>query len=268
MQNLRKKPPVAALLGILALACPASGSAQTGNGVTTLSVGVLKVCMFVDVPPLAKQRDDGSWVGWDVDFLSAFAESLGLEFEPVAFDYFAGLWRKPGEGVCDITGGAFTDTEERRQETPDAVWSDDYLTVQRSFIVREGDEDALNGVADLANRTVIVWPESAGAADLQRRIDKEAVPGVTIELADGVIGALKRVRDGDAFAFGWDATSARYEAAQFPGLAVTWLHPMMSADGSETNEKYAYIVRKADNGLAEALNAYIAENRTDYGWPR
>jgi hypothetical protein len=33
---------------------------------------------------------------------------------------------------------------------------------------------------------------------------------------------------------------------------------MMSADGSEADKVYAYIVRKADSGLVEALNAYIA----------
>lgn len=267
MKIFGPRTSIAAFIATLALAPLAGANAQAKDGVTTLSDGVLKVCMFIDVPPLAKQVGDG-WVGWDVDFLSGFAESLSLEFEPVGFDYFAGLWKKPGEGVCDITGGAFTETVARRKETPDAVWSDDYFTVQRSFIVREEDRNALNGVGDLANRTVIVWPESAGAVDLQRRIDKDGVPGVKIELADGVVGALRRVRDGEAFAFGWDATSARYEAAQYPGLAVTWLHPMMSADGSEANEQYAYIVRKADTGLVEALNAYITENHAAYGWPK
>jgi hypothetical protein len=43
---------------------------------------------------------------------------------------------------------------------------------------------------------------------------------------------------------------------------------MMSADGSEANEQYAYIVCKADTGLVEALNAYITENHAAYGWPK
>jgi ABC-type amino acid transport substrate-binding protein len=267
MAPLSRFAAATSLLGMVALAPLASVLAQTESGVATLTDGILKVCMF-DIPPMAKRRDDDSWAGWDVDFLAGFADSLGLRFEPMAFDHFAGLWRKPGEGVCDIAGGAFTDTEERRRETPEAVWSDDRVAVQRSFIVRDANRVALNRVADLANRTVIVWPQSVGAIDLQHRIDKEGVPGVNIELARAVVDALKRVRDGDAFAFGWDVTSARYQAARYPGLAVTCVHPMMSADGSEGNEKYAYVVRKADTGLVEALNAYIAANRNTYGWPR
>jgi ABC-type amino acid transport substrate-binding protein len=267
MKMLGPRTFAAACIAALAPALVARTDAHAKDGVTTLSDGTLKVCMFIDVPPLAKQVAGDDWVGWDVDFLSGFAASLGLEFEPMAFDYFAGLWKKPGEGVCDITGGAFTDTEARRKDTPEAVWSDDYLTVQRSFIVRDEDRDALDGVADLADRTVIVWPESAGAIDLQRRIDNDGIVGVTTVYAKDVIDALESVRDGKAFAFGWDSTSARYQAAQYPGLAVTWLHPMMSEGGSEANEQYAYIVREADAGLVEALNAYIAENRATYGWP-
>jgi len=255
------------LLGATALIPAAAANAQS-KGVTTKTEGVLKVCLYEDIPPIAALGTDGSWTGWDVDFLSGFADSVDLKFEPVPFNYFDGIWKQPGEGVCDITGSGLTYTPERVEATPRAVWSDAYFTAERSFIVRAGEEDSLTGVGDLANKTVIMWPGSAGETDLNRRIEKDSVTGVSVRYAEGSLSAIKMVRDGDAFAFGWDLTNTRFLVARHPGLAIAWVHPMMAADGSEKSETYSYVVRKADAGLIEALNAYIAENGATYGWPR
>jgi ABC-type amino acid transport substrate-binding protein len=241
--------------------------AQTDKSITTLSDGSLKVCLNPDGAPVAEKLDDGSWSGWDIDYLTGFAESLGLRFEPVTVEEFSSSWRKPGEGTCDISGGGITYTAERAQETPDGVWSDPYIATKRSFIVRDGEEESLKGVADLANRTVLVWSSSTGALDLRRRIEKEGVADVTLRDPGTTLDALKMVRDGLAFGFDSDLTIARDHVARYPGLALAWIHPMMSADGSEADEVYAYIVRKANTGLVEALNAYIAANRNTYGWP-
>jgi len=254
-----------AFFGAAAL-MPVAGTNAQSKDVTTMADGVLKVCLYEDIPPVAELGTDGSWTGWDVDFLSGFADPIGLKFEPVPFDYFDGIWRQPGEGVCDITGSGLTYTQERVEETPRAVWSDTYFTAERSFIVRAGEEDSLTGVGDLANKTVIMWPGSAGEVDLNRRIEKGGVSGVTVRYAEGPLSAIEMVRDGDAYAFGWDLTNTRFLVARYPGLAIAWAHPMMAADGSEKSETYSYVVLKADTGLIEALNAYIAENRGTYGW--
>jgi len=257
----------ATMLGLIATTPLAGVYAQTERSMTTLSDGVLKVCLGGDSAPIVQKHGNDGWSGWDADFLARFADSVGLRFEPVTSKSFSTSWNNPGKGVCDIAGGGITYTAERAQATPDAVWSDAYLATKRAFIVRDGEQGSVQSVIDLANRTVVVWPNTTGAFDLQRRIEKDSVTGVTVKHPENTLDALKMVRDGQAVGFDSDLTVARYLIARYPGLAVAWVHPMMWADGSESDETYSYVVRKADTGLVEALNAYIAENRATYGWP-
>ena len=255
-----------ALVFGIAAALPLA-AAEAQQSFPTLSEGVLQVCLYTTGAPVSS-LENGFWSGWDVDFLSDFAETHGLRFEPVAIEVFVGIWEKPGEGVCDVSGGGITFTDQRVESTPDAVWSDPYFRAKRSVVVREGEQDQLTGVDDLAGRTVLVWPGSSGELDVTRRIIAGGVSDVTIEPPGSAIAALRKVRNEEVFGFEGDLTFQLSLVARYPGLAVTWIRSLMAEDGTEADETYSYVTRRADTGLIEALDAFIAENGDGYGWPR
>lgn len=240
-------------------------SARAQDQVTTLTQGQLTICLYPGFPPVVSMGGDGQWQGWDVAFMQDFAASLDLVFEPVTVETFDGIWLLPGEDRCDIAAAAITVTTPRQQNSPGTVWSDPYYTTFRAFLVRAGDQAALQGAADLEGRRVLVNEGSTADLDLQRRIAQDNVANVTIDYATSDEMAVQQVLDEEAFAFGAGQVRVDYLGSIHTGLATAWPHPYLQADGSTQEENYAYVVRTASAGLVEALNAYIAANGDHYG---
>jgi hypothetical protein len=46
------------------------------------------VSLYSDFAPFAIKGDDGTWSGWDVEFLEGFAKQQGLTPKPVEFSTF------------------------------------------------------------------------------------------------------------------------------------------------------------------------------------
>ncbi len=242
-----------------------SPPAWAQDAVTTLNDGELSICLYPGFEPIASQDAAGDWHGWDVVFLRDFAASLDLAFLPTPIEPFDGIWRLPGEDICDIAGSGITITEQRQQDSPGTVWSDTYYVTNRAFVARVEDQGQVQGVADFSGHTVIVTQGSTADLDLRRWIARDNVADVTIDYTHNAEDAARRVLDHEAFAYGSGEVTTNYLATLYPGLVTVWPHPYLQADGSTRRERFSFVVRAADDGLAEALNAYIAEHGEDYG---
>jgi len=264
---------VGAALGVALLlpvsACGGGEGSSTSpvtSGVTTLEAGVLKVCLYPGFAPFAIKGDDG-WSGWDPDYLAAFAKEQGLRFEPVEVATFNDIWMRPGNDECDVAGTGITVTEARKQQTGPAIdWTDDYYSVARSLAVRKGTK--ITSVEDLAGQTVVTTKGATADIDLLARIAAAGLTDVTVEYVDDEAVGTRRVADGGPdgpIGFAAGVGSIDTLAASIPGIEATWIHCMMLSDGTVTSEPFAFTVRSASTGVADALNSFIAAPTSPYG---
>ena len=241
-------------------ACTGNDSAE---GDQTLEPGVLSVCLYPGFAPFAEKGDDGTWVGWDVDFLRGFAEEQGLEFQVIDIPQFDDIWMRPGSHECDIAGTGITRTDERVAQTGESAgWSDTYYTVAHGFAVRKG--SVLNNIEDLEGQTVLTTKGTTADVDLQARLQQAGISTTTVEYTDGEEAGVARVLDGSAFAFAAGVGSIETLVQQYPDLELAWEHCIMLSDGSISSEPFGFVVRSDSTGLLAALNNYINNPKEPY----
>lgn len=258
-------------IGLLALPSFAgmAGTASAAEApVSTLQPGSLRVCVFA-WPPFASKQQDGTWSGWDVEYMAAFAASAGLSMELVELPEFKGIWNAPGSDRCDVAATGISYLRSREAETgPAGHWSAYYFGVSRAYLVRTADAGKLSGVQDLGGKTVIVTDQSTAHHDLVNRMTAAGLKDVKITFTNDEVLAAKTVRDttdpNGPFAYGAGIASVRDLAATLGGLSVAWEHCNMLEDGSERTEPFSFVVRSASTGLPELLDAFIASGRFAY----
>ncbi len=279
----------------LGAAAPATLHAAAAGSITTLEPGTLKVCLYAGFAPFAS-KVNGTWQGWDVDFLAAFAAANSLKLEVVEHD-FNGIWLAPGEKLCDIAGTGISDIAERRKAAGQAaVWSNTYYGVVRTFLVRTEQFTHLTQVEDLRGRTAIVTKGSTANTDLCYRmaasklhpcakpgVDQPCTfPGFALQPAgDKSCINIEYPQDNDEkkaaaavagsggdyspFTYGGGYGSIQAlvcEGSATQQLATVWPHCNMSSDGVHAYaEPFSFVVRAADAGLANALNCFIGAHR-------
>lgn len=248
-------------------ACVLTLTACGGNDPTagdkTLEPGVLSVCLYPGFAPFAEKLDDGSWTGWDVEFLQGFADDQGLDLQILEIPQFNDIWMRPGSNECDVAGSGITRTAERVAQTGEtADWSDTYYTVAHGFAVRKG--SVLDDIEDLEGQTVLTTKGTTADVDLQARLRQAGISTTTVEYVDSEQSAVSLVLDGSAFAFAAGVGSIETLVQQYPDLALAWEHCIMLRDGSISSEPFGFVVRSDSTGLLTALNDYIAEPREPY----
>jgi len=256
---------------VAALAIPVSWSAcATGAGSgagKTLEPGVLKVCLYPGFAPFVSKDEQGQWIGWDVSYLKDFAKREKLVFQPVEVADFNGIWNRPGPGECDIAASGISDIADRRKQSGNAaIWSHHYYRVVRSFAVRAVDQNKLNGIEDLRDKTVIVTGNSTADNDLRNRLKLAGIQSVTIETTTDEEAAAIKVRDGGGvpFAYGGGLGSNELLVKKLGGLVVAWPHCNMLEDGAQVDEPFSFVVSAKSSGLAADLNQYIAHPDAPY----
>lgn len=260
------------LAAALAVAsCSRERAVEPGGsgGLSTLTPGVLKVCLYPGFAPFVSKDESGRWVGWDVSYLEGFAKKVDLDFEPVEVKDFSGIWKLAGDNKCDIAASGISDLDTRREETGAAgVWSNHYYRVVRAFAVRAADSGQLNRIEDLKDKTVIVTGDSTADQDLQNRLKLAGIDSVIIELTTDEAEAATRVRDGQGsgapFAYAGGLGSIELLVKNLGGLAVAWPHCNMLADGQQVDEPFSFVTRTASTGVAEALDEYIGSPDVHY----
>jgi ABC-type amino acid transport substrate-binding protein len=236
--------------------------------VTTLFPDRLTVCTYGGFAPVCYKNADGQLVGFDVSFLTRFAESLGLPIVTIEKS-FNGIWTWPGKDECDVAGaGVMRQDEKKRPIGPHASWSDPYFQVNRSLLIRTQDAAAFADYKRLKGKTIVVTEGSTADTDAQERY-----PNCTIKYVDQVAAGHPDAQEyivrtllanHKVDAFGEGDVSNQYLAAQYGkdvlgGLALADVHPI---DGP--TETFNFIVRNASSGILDRLNDFITKNKGSY----
>ena len=260
---------------VLAVALAAGAPAAAAGTITTLQPGVLTVCLYPNFAPFASRNPQTmAWSGGDVDFLTAFAASIGIT-QPltVVSEPFDGIWKLPGDDQCDIAGSGITDLASREADTGTAgKWSAHYYHVLRGYLVRTADQTKLTGVCDLRGKVVYVTKGSTADIDLTNRVRLAKIPEAPAPTPAGSITIVRNmdeeaaagfVKDGSAFAYGGGWGSVQTLASQ-GGMTAVWEHCNTVEDPAgqvkQVSEPFSFVVRAKSTGVLEALNAYINAN--------
>src|ERR1044071_1775637 len=104
--------------------------------ISTLMPGRLTVCTYGGIAPVC-YKEGNQLVGYDVSFLTRFAESLGLTIV-TREKPFDGIWTQPGQDACGVAGAGVMKRPDRPVEG--GAWSNAYFHVQRTLLVRTADQ--------------------------------------------------------------------------------------------------------------------------------
>jgi len=225
---------------------------ENNNVISTVYPDVLTICTYTEFAPFAYE-DGGEILGTDISLLTAFARDINLEVDIVK-RAFAGLWEAPGNGDCDISAAGMMEYEDRNLGE-NAVWSDPYMLVTRSLLIRKSDKDILRGPTDFRGRKIVVTPTSS--AHIDGIIRYEPLGATIIPLVPSQDEIVSQLLAGEIDAFGEGDVSNEYLAGKYlddygrESLVLTDIHPM------ENPELLRFAVRSVDERLPDKLNEFI-----------
>ena len=225
---------------------------KSKDAFTTISEGILTICTYTEFAPFSYE-DGGAIAGTDISLLREFAEEMDLRVEIIKRD-FAGLWETPGNGDCDVSAAGMMEYEDRYLGE-NAVWSDPYMLVTRSLLIRRSDLEILRDPKDFEGKKIVVTPTSSAHIDGDLRY--KPLGATIIPLVPSQDEIVAQLLSGEIDAFGEGDVSNEYLAGKYLDehggrlLALTDVHSM------EIPELLRFAVRSVDERLPATLNEFI-----------
>ena len=219
---------------------------------TTISEGILTICTYTEFAPFSYE-DGGNIAGTDISLLREFAEEMDLGLEIIKRG-FVGLWETPGNGDCDVSAAGMMEYEDRYLGE-DAVWSDPYMLVTRSLLIRRSDLEILRGPEDFEGKKIVVTPTSSAHIDGDLRY--KPLGATIIPFVPSQDEIVSQLLSGKIDAFGEGDVSNEYLTGKYLDedggrlLALTDVHSM------EKPELLRFAVRSVDERLPATLNEFI-----------
>ena len=225
---------------------------QNETTFTTITKGVLTICTYTEFAPFSYEYE-GQIVGTDINLLRDFATEMKLKIELKKND-FAGLWETPGNNECDISAAGMMEHEDRHIGE-NAVWSDPYMVVTRSLLIRRSDIDIFKYPENFKGQKIVVTPSSS--ADIDGRIRYKPLGANIIPVVPSQNEIVSQLLSGEIDAFGEGDVSNEYLAGKYldeNGNRVLALADMHSMDKPEL---LRFCVRSVDERLPYVLNKFI-----------
>jgi len=209
----------------------------------TVQKGKLVMVTNAEFPPY-EFHDQNAIVGIDVEIAGAIAEQLGLELEieDIAFD---SIIPEIVSGKADIGAAGMTVTEDRKQNVD---FSDTYAHATQVIIVKKDSE--IKGVADLEGKVMGVQQGTTGDIYVSGDYGDAAVE----RYAKGM-EAVQALAQGKVDAVVIDGEPAKQYIKEVEGLKII--------DESYTDEDYAIAIKKGNTAMVEAVNAALAELKSE-----
>ncbi len=167
---MKKLISVIAVLAMMMTMVFAVSAAEQSDLEYVKEKGVL-VVGITDFAPMDYKDEDGSWIGFDADMASAFAESLGVEVEFVEIEWDNKVLELDSKSIdCVWNGMTLTDEVKSAMECSNA-----YCNNAQVVIVPADKADKYQTVEDCAELVFAVEAGSAGEAEVNA-LGYECVP--------------------------------------------------------------------------------------------
>jgi basic membrane protein A len=206
-----------------------------------VDLGTVVVGFNAEYPPFENVDEDGNFVGFDVDLMTAIAEEAGFEFEWVNTRW-DGIFVALASGEFDAVISAATITAERAETVN---FSDPYFDAGQAITVR-ADETEIETPEDLAGKRVGVQLGTTGDIWLTDETEAEVVR------YDENTLAFQALANGDVDAAVADNTTAIELVKANPEMNLKFLPTVY------TKEQYGIAVNMDRTDLLAAINAGLA----------
>lgn len=220
---------------------------EQGKALETVSAGKLTVCTDIPSPPFAFE-EGGELKGIEIDMVKAVTGRLALQpdFRDTASDEVLSALdaRK-----CDMVASTVAVSEERKKRHD---FSEPYLEVHQSLLVRKGDEAKYDALADLNGKVVGVESGTRGAD-----YAKQHAAGAQVKEFGGVDELLGALTAGQVEAVVHNFPVAAYHAKTTGELAVAATFDEADA------EEYAFVIPKDDDALKKAVDDALTQIKSD-----
>ena len=219
----------------------------------TIVPDILTICTYSEFAPFSYKKD-GSVVGTDIEFLENFADEMRLNTNIIE-KQFDGLWDMPGLDKCDIAAAGMM--SEGRDLGNRGIWSNSYITVKRSLLIRHTDKDILKEPRDFSGKKIVVTPESAAHIDAIERY--QSYGAIIIPVVPSQNEIINQILSGEIDAFGEGDVSNGFLVERYIGKDGS--NPLVLTDIHEMNfpEELCFAVRSYDKRLIYNLNEFINE---------
>lgn len=235
-------------LGIMFLAMAVmgmlSGAAFAGDTLADVKAkGVLVAGVKDSLPPFGYvDETTRQIVGYDIDFVKAIADKLGVKLELKAVTS-ASRMPQLTEGNIDIIAATMTKTPERAQQID---FSYTYFATGQKFLVKKGTVKALS---DLEGKKI----GTAKGSTSEQNVAK-ALPSATILSFDDYPQAFLALQQGKVFAVTTDESLLAGMLAKAPNKEEFEIPDIQISD-----EPYGLGMRKGDKAFVDFVNATLLE---------
>ncbi|WP_449280302.1 transporter substrate-binding domain-containing protein [Lentibacillus salinarum] len=230
------------LIGLVSLlaACGSDEAEGSGDGELADTYTVATDSSFVPF----EFEEDGEYVGFDIDLINAVADEAGFDIE-LEVTNFDGIIPGLQTGSFDIAIAGISITEDRKEKID---YSDPYYESGLAIGV-PSDNDDINGIEDLAGKSIATRLGSTSAAYIDENIDDaEASPYEQLDQA------YLAVENGSDDAVLYDAPNVNYYI-QTTGDGLKVVGDLYQA------EDYGIAIAKDQEELVAAINDALAEMR-------
>ena len=204
------------------------------------------IVVNLDQGPMKKVGTAADFKGIDVDLMTKFAKSLGvqLEIRPTATPGYAELIPALLSGGGDLIASSFSGTPERAQQVD---LSDPYFEVYQVVLVRK--DSTIKGPGDLVGKTAAVVP----GAIMEATIREFGVPPERIHHDGFTRDVLLEVLNGDA-----DFTVTELDDYGTRSALLKEFSDLKVAFRVGKSEPYVFAVPKGSD-LLPAINAFVTK---------
>ena len=240
-----------AMMGMSLMACggkktaesAAESKAEGAASVKTVSAGKLIMATNAEFPPY-EYHEGNEIKGIDVEICRAVAEKLGLELqiEDVAFD---AIIPEVASGKADLAAAGMTVTEDRKQNMD---FSDTYATSIQLILVQEN--SSIAGKEDLSGKKIGVQLGTTSDLFSTEDFGEDSVVRYSKSME-----AVQALTQGKIDAVIVDSQTAKEFVNEVKGIKAL--------DSSYSDEAYAIGVKKGNTELLNAVNAALAELKSE-----
>ena len=217
----------------------------------TVTEGKLTMSTNATFPPYEMLADDGSLEGIDVEVAGAIAAKLGLELQIDDMGFDAALLAVQGDSPkADIVMAGVTVNEDRQLVMN---FSDSYATGIQVVIVKEGSD--IKSIDDMDGKLIGTQKGTTGYIYCSDTPENGGYGEENVIAYDSGITAVQALMNGQVDCVVIDNEPAKAYVAANAGLTIL--------DTEFANEDYAIGMNKANTCLLAAVNAAMAELKSD-----
>lgn len=217
------------------------------------STRVLKVCSESGYLPLEMKTISGKWLGFDVDMMRAYANSLGAQLEMLDTKW-DGIIPSLLSGKCDAIASSMASTKERENAVS---FSMPYYENQFLIAIKNSNENLkrFENLESFNQSNVTIAVKTGASPDLFLQNSKLFQKAKVLKF-DADADTVSAVLNGKADAFIYDTPYVKLASLHYPGKLYIMPHGF-------NGDRFAVAFRKNDSNFVENFNLFLEKWKSE-----